>query len=154
MNLCRQPRDRHEKGSGMLEFTLMAVVLVMVIFGIFEFGRMVLVYNSIANAARAGARYAIVHGGLRTGSGVNGPSGPGANPAEVVTVVKNFAATAPINKNLLVSGTTVTVNYPNGTNQPGDPVVVTVIYQYDSFIRYFNFSGVRLGSTSRGIIVF
>ena len=59
---------------------------------IVEISRMALVYTTVANAARAGARYAIVHGATRTGSGVDGPSGPAQNPPQVVTVVKNFAS--------------------------------------------------------------
>ena len=68
------------------------MTLIMLLF-VVEMGRTLLVYATVANAARAGVRYAIVHGSSRaTGSTINDASGPGANPAQVVTVVKDFAS--------------------------------------------------------------
>ncbi|HYV61739.1 MAG TPA: TadE/TadG family type IV pilus assembly protein, partial [Bryobacteraceae bacterium] len=74
-----------------MEFAVVAFLSLILLLSIVEISRMTLVYTTVANAARAGARYAIVHGGTRTGSGVDGPSGPAQNPAQVVTVVRNFA---------------------------------------------------------------
>ena len=54
------------RGSELVEFALVSFLLFSVIFAVFEFGRMVLVYNSIANAARVGVRFAEVHGSQRT----------------------------------------------------------------------------------------
>jgi Flp pilus assembly protein TadG len=120
-----------------------------VILAVVEMGRMILVYTTVANAARAGARYAIVHGSTRTGAGIDGPSGPGNNPTQVVTVVTNFASAAPLNTSRLV----VTVTYPSGSNNVGSPVSVTAVYPYDPFVSYLPLR-VRLGSTSQGIITF
>jgi hypothetical protein len=112
-------------------------------------GRMVLVYTTIANAARAGARYAIVHGADQTVS----PSGPG-NPCtcpNVKTVVKNFAGGGLLN----ISALTITVSYPNGDNKAGSPVTVQVAYTYDPFVNYFStLLNKSLGSTSQGIITY
>ena len=59
---------------------------------------MLLVYTAIADAAREGVRYAIVHGSSRgTGSGQNNASGPSSNPAQVITIIDNFAGTGPLN---------------------------------------------------------
>jgi len=69
---------RADEGHGTIEFALISVMFTLVLFSVVEVGRMVLVYTTMANAARAGARYAIVHGGDRTGSGVNGPSATGS----------------------------------------------------------------------------
>ena len=110
---------------------------------------MALVYTTIANAARAGARYSIVHGGTRTGSGVDGPSGPAQNPAQVVTVIKNFASAGLLTTSNLI----ITVNYPGASNAPGQLVSVTVIYPYDPLTTYFPLR-VRLGSMSQGVIAF
>ena len=110
---------------------------------------MALVYTTVANAARAGARYSIVHGGTRTGSGVDGPSGPAPNPAEVVTVIKNFASGG-----LLTTGNLIiAVNYPGASNAPGQQVSVSVIYPYDPLTTYFPLR-VRLCSVSQGVIAF
>lgn len=139
-----------ERGSGLVEFSLCAFVLMMLAFATIEFGRMVLVYTTVANSARAGARYAIVHGGKRTGTGVNGPSGTG-NTTQVVTVVKNFASAGLLSSSRL----TVTVTYPDifPENDPGKRVNVTAIYAYDPFNTFLPLR-FNLGTTTQGIIVF
>ena len=53
-------------------------MLCIVTLSVVEMGRMVLVYNTVANAAGTGARYAIVHGSSRAaGGGATNASGPG-----------------------------------------------------------------------------
>lgn len=140
------------RGASLVEFSLCAFLLIMVLLSVVEMGRMILFYTTVTNAARAAARYAIVHGSNRTGSGSTGPSGPAANPPQVVLVAKNFAAI------LNESALTVTVSYvqPTGpiSNDVGSLVNVTVSYPYDPLLGYFPLSGVRLRNTSQGVIVF
>lgn len=136
-------------GQSTVEFSIVAFLLCMLLFSVLDMGRMVLVYTTVANAARAGARYAIVHGGSRSGAGVDGPSGPASNPAQVVTVVQNFASSGPLTGSLL----TITIAYPNGSNAPGQPVNVTAVYPYDPLTTWLPFR-VRLGSTTQGVIAF
>jgi Flp pilus assembly protein TadG len=141
-------RWREDRGSSLIEFCLISVMLVVVLLGVVEMGRMVLVYTAIANAARAGARYAIVHGADQTVS----PSGPGdpCTCPDVQNVVKNFASSGLVNTSLL----TITVSYPSG-NTAGSPVTVTVTYPYDPLVHYFSsILSVPLGSTSQGVITF
>ena len=137
-------RCREDRGSSLIEFALISFMFVMVLAGVVEMGRMVLVYNTIANAAREGTRYAIVHGADQTVS----PSGPG-NVTAVQTVVKNFASAGLIDTTAL----TITVSYPNGNNTAGSPVTVKVLYTYDPFVRFFSsMLNTTLGSTSEGVI--
>jgi Flp pilus assembly protein TadG len=139
-----------EQGSSLIEFSLVALIFIVLLFGVVEMGRMVLVYTSIANAARAGARYAIVHGADRTGSGVDGPSGPGST-TQVQTVVQNFASVGLLDTSKL----TITVSYANGLNSVGSPVSVTVTYPYDPLVTYFNsLLSTTMATTSQGVIVF
>ena len=144
---------RENRGSSLVEFALISFMFVIVLAGVVEMGRMVLVYNTIANAAREGTRYAIVHGGDRTGpgaTGFNAASGPG-NVTNVQTVVKNFASAGLINTNAL----TITVAYPNGNNTAGSPVTGKVLYTYDPFVNFFSsILNTTLGSTSEGVISF
>jgi Flp pilus assembly protein TadG len=146
-------RHRRDEGSAIFEFSLISFMFIMLLFGIVELGRMVIVYTTIANASRAGARYAIVHGYYRTGSGSTGPSGPGST-TQVETVVKNFASAGLLDNTRL----TITVNYPgSGTplNGPGQPVTVKVTYPYDAIVPFFSsLLGTTMGSTSEGIIMF
>ena len=145
-------KTKHAGRSGqtLLEFSVVAVLTVMVSLFVVEMGRVLLVYAAVANAAREGVRYAIVHGSTRaTGSAQNNASGPSANPAQVVTVVDDFAGIAPVTVGLLV----VSVTYPGSSNAPGQTVNVSVVYPYDPLITYFPLK-VRLGSASRGVIQF
>jgi Flp pilus assembly protein TadG len=148
MRMRPMNRWREDRGSSLIEFALISFMFIIVLAGVVEMGRMVLVYNTIANAAREGTRYAIVHGADQTAS----PSGPG-NPCtcpNVKTVVTNFASAGLVNTSAL----TITVSYPNG-NTAGSPVSVTVAYTYDPFVNFFSsILNTTLGSTSEGVITF
>jgi Flp pilus assembly protein TadG len=52
---------RAERGQEVVEFALILPLLMTLLFGIVEFGWAVFSYNTIANAAREGARWGIVH---------------------------------------------------------------------------------------------
>ena len=49
-------------GQAMVEFALVAPVFFLLLFAVIEGGRFILYYETLANATREGARYAIVHG--------------------------------------------------------------------------------------------
>ena len=140
------------RGQTLVEFSVVALLTVLMLLFVVEMGRMLLIYTTVANAARAGVRYAIVHGSTRAvGSTVDSASGPGNNPQQVLTVVKNFASAAPLTASLLV----INVTYPGVgiLNAPGQPVNITVVYPYDPLTTYFS-KTLRLGSAAQGIIVF
>ena len=147
---CPVPPRRSTRGSALVEFSVSAFLLVTVILATVEIDRMFLVYTSLANAARAGDRYAIVHGSSRTAATgtVNGPSSS-ADHTQVDAIVKNFASASLLDGSKL----NITVTYsPN--NDPGSTVSVKVIYPYDPFISWFPMLAVNLGSTSSGVITF
>ncbi|MEP6961517.1 MAG: TadE/TadG family type IV pilus assembly protein [Acidobacteriota bacterium] len=140
-------RRKSQRGSSLIEFSLVGVQLFLVLFAIIEFGRVVLVSTTIAHAARTAVRYAIVHGGTRTGSGVDGPSGPGST-TQIVANLNKYAKTGLLDTSRL----TTTITYPDGNNSPGSRVMVTVVYPYDPFtLLPFH---MRLGSTTEGVICF
>jgi len=64
-------RRRRPDGQGLVEFALVLPVLLLILMGVFDFGRAVFAYNSLSNAAREGARVAIVDqtqvGGVQAG---------------------------------------------------------------------------------------
>jgi Flp pilus assembly protein TadG len=150
---------RGEQGDTIVEFSLIAVMFVMLLLGVVEMGRMILVYTTIAHAAKFGERYAIVHGSLRTGT-----TDTTATVTAIQTQVQNFSGVAP----LTTSNVNVAVTYPGitpasaiycpaakGTNAPGCPVKVKVTYQFDPLLGYFNsMLSVPLSSTSEGVITF
>jgi hypothetical protein len=50
-----------EKGSTLVEFAIGATVVIMAMFAVLEFGRALWAHNALADAARRGARYAVLH---------------------------------------------------------------------------------------------
>jgi len=52
---------RGERGTTMAEFAVISAVFFMIIFGIIEFGRLLYTHNALTDAARRGARYAVLH---------------------------------------------------------------------------------------------
>lgn len=51
---------RDQRGAAMVEFAIVAPVLLLFVFGIIEYGRYFFLYNNLTNAAREGARLAAV----------------------------------------------------------------------------------------------
>ena len=143
-------RSSARRGSTLIEFALVTFLLMTVIFAGIEFDRMVLVYTSLGNAARAGVRYAIVHGSKRTGAGSSDPaSGPGADSA-VIAKVRQYAGASLLNSN----NVNVTVEYLAGNNNPGSAVKVSLTYRYDAFTALPFWGVLDFKSSTQGIIVF
>jgi Flp pilus assembly protein TadG len=106
----RLSRSRR-RGTAIVEFAIVAPLFFLVILGIIEFGRMVMVQQILTNASREGARRAILEG---------------ATAPDVETIVTDYLT------NTSVSGATVTVA-PGSLSGIGfgDPVSVTVSVPFD-----------------------
>jgi Flp pilus assembly pilin Flp len=50
-----------ETGATLVEYAIGASVVIMAIFGVLEFGRALWAHNALSDAARQGARYAVLH---------------------------------------------------------------------------------------------
>jgi Flp pilus assembly protein TadG len=85
-------RPQRERGrsiaQALAEFAIVAPIFFLILFGIIDFGRYVYYTQVLNNAAREGARYAIVHGdnGIPSTGPPDDPTG-----AAVIDVVKNYA---------------------------------------------------------------
>ena len=55
---------RRQSGNAMVEFALVFLLFLMIVFGLIEMGRAVWTYNSVAHATRMGGRHIIVHGSV------------------------------------------------------------------------------------------
>jgi hypothetical protein len=55
-------KTRHENAQGMVEFALVFPVVLLLIYGIMEFGRMIYIYSSVTTASREAARYGVAVG--------------------------------------------------------------------------------------------
>ncbi len=115
-------------------------MLVVLLLAVFEFGRMLLIYTTVANAARVGTRYAEVHGNTNSAY----------TTSDIQSVVKNYLSAAPMNTS---SANLFIIVSPASGSSIGSTVTVTVNYKYDPFMTYFPL-GVYLASTSQGVIAF
>ena len=63
MNAYRTTRRRrdHRRGQALVEFSLVFPIFLLIFIALFDVGRAVFTYNSLTNAAREGARLAIVN---------------------------------------------------------------------------------------------
>ena len=90
--MYRGKRQR-SRGQSLAEFGLVLPILLLVMMGILDFGRAVFAYNTLSNAARDGARVAIVDqtvtAGIPAGAkeAADQSIGLGVNPATDVDVV-------------------------------------------------------------------
>jgi Flp pilus assembly protein TadG len=72
--------SKHDKsrGQAMVEFALVIPVFLLLMVGLFDFGRVIWVNDTLSTAAREAARYAIVHGGSASTYCPAGPPAPTA----------------------------------------------------------------------------
>ncbi|MCV0402533.1 MAG: pilus assembly protein [Chloroflexi bacterium] len=136
---------RSSRGQTLVEFALVLPILVGMLIGAFDLGRVVLANDLVANAAREAARYAVVHGGSKFNSCPTGPAGPEAivppasgscpfpspSTESIKQVARDFAAAGGTSVVVEVCyGTNCTgdthTSGASGTNARGNPVTVTV----------------------------
>ncbi len=145
-------RERKSRGQALVEFALVAPMLFLLLLGVFEGGRFVLYMEALNNAAREGARYAIVHGAR--GTPQSGPLPDGvdekADYDEVGDDIRQRVREAAIG--LLVEDSLEipeicwltpaekivpirdVTDCSHGHNGHGSPVTVWVDYSYDTIL--------------------
>ncbi len=102
-----QRRDR--RGAAILELALLLPLLMMLVLGILEFGRALVVQEILTNAAREGARRAAISG---------------ASHDAALAAIDNYLA------NEGITGHTSSIVPNANTVAEGDPVTVTVSVAY------------------------
>lgn len=147
-----QKRARDTKGQSLLEFALSLPIIFLLLVNLVNFGGFFYAWITVANAARAGANYAI--------EGPSSASNPGtilAAPtvAKITTVIQDDIAALPNKASLSVDicqnqNGTVSTKAGTCTSVPSDPeptsytlTTVDVTYTYVPFISVFSFP--RLG---------
>jgi Flp pilus assembly protein TadG len=66
MNVFNRGKGQRRRGQALVEFALIIPLFLLLLVGIFDLGRAVFAYNTLTNAAREGARLAIVNQDLDT----------------------------------------------------------------------------------------
>lgn len=97
--LCR----RNRRGAAVVEFAVVAPIFVALVLGMIEFGRALMVQQTLTNASREGARVAVLEG---------------ATASEVTTAVNDRLAT--------IHGASVSCNPDPAAAAYGDSITVTV----------------------------
>jgi hypothetical protein len=165
-------RRSKTRGQAMVEFALIFPIFILLLVGMFDFGRVIWVNNTLATAAREAARYAIVHG--EKSSCPVGPAPVGTPVLDDITicphpypsrqsikdVAQRWAAGTSANVTVSVCYGVVTtcagdvdqVN-PAPTNRRGTQVMVTVTSVVDlSLPSLAGFSGISLNATSTMLV--
>lgn len=111
-------KRKKQKGQGLVEFALILPVLLLVVLGTIEFGRIFLIYATVSNGAREGSRYGMV------------------NPADINGIIERvnstLVMTLPENLSVIVSYDTGPDGYPYtdpANVKVGDRVIVQVQYR-------------------------
>lgn len=146
----RRAGRRRAVGQALTEFALVAPLFFLLVFAIIDFGRYVYYVQILNNAAREGARYAIVHGsGSLAPSGPPQPSTVSVDPSGelVKAVVRNYAIGVIGNTSAL----TVTPTWdPNNGRE--STVTVIVIYQFSSLIPIVPIPAIQIEGASTLVI--
>ena len=117
----------NNKGQAMVEMAFVIFLLVLLIFGMTEFGRAMYTKNTLNNAARAGARAAVVTSGI-VNCAAAGLASPCAGDGPIFTTIDNSIVAA-IDKSTVNVTVALLDNAGNGKSPPaitGDQIRVTV----------------------------
>jgi Flp pilus assembly protein TadG len=124
-------RVRSEEGSLLVETALSLLIVIPMVFWMFEMCMLTYTYSVLGDAARQGVRYAIVHG---TDSG--NCSGPSSGCADSSAAnVKSVVTTAAASSFHDLSKMAVQVSYPDLASNPPSRVNVTINYTYVPYIK-------------------
>lgn len=93
-------------GQALVEFALVLPILLLILMGIFDFGRAIFAYNEISNAAREGVRKAIVN---QDASVITDEALLAATSLQNTAVVTITSCPVPVQIGCLIS---VKVDYP------------------------------------------
>lgn len=110
-----------ERGTTMVEFAIALTVFLTAMFAVLEFGRVLWVHNALTDAARRGARYAVLH------------SASDVDAVKNVVVYGDPAGGAqPVVPNLTTAN--VTVTYTDFTLNKGTASITITDYQFQFVI--------------------
>lgn len=130
-------RFRTEEGQGLLEFALGFTVLMMILTGVADLGRAYFTYVALGNAAGEGAAY----GSFRPRCRSAADDYDCGSPNNVVDRVRNESQYGLIQTDNIDA---VIVETPNPTTpQIGDPITVTVIYEYEFVMPLYRVAGIE-----------
>jgi hypothetical protein len=117
----RKSKIHNQRGGTLVEFSIAATVFLTVMFAVMEFGRALWTHNALSDAARRGARYAVVNG-----------SGAGDAVKNVVVYGDPAGGTKPLVDKLTTDN--VEVNYSGFGLDDGTVQVTITDYEFEFVI--------------------
>jgi Flp pilus assembly protein TadG len=141
----KKPKLR-ERGATLAETAIVMSVLLAMLFGILDFGRALYTYSFVAQAARQGARWAMVRGANCTQLD-HCPAQSGSGDIQPYVQSLSAGATDP---NTL----TANLNFPScgNTNARGCIAQVTVTYPFNFMLPFLPAAQLNISSTSEMVI--
>jgi len=165
----RKPRRllffRDERGSSMIEYSLVFGLLMTMLLGIADFSRALYAYHYVSSSAREAARYASVRGttcSVAPSSCTTANSASGTAGHTSQTDIQDFVNNgAPLGVNGALTATVTWSGTPNdgtvactGANPaPGCVVKVKVAYNFNFMFPFVSKSTLTMNSTSRMSVV-
>jgi Flp pilus assembly protein TadG len=142
------------RGASAAETAVTLLTFLTLVLGMLDLALGVLHYHCVSQAARQGARLAIVHGSMAPSGWNGGPWGPAAyGPVAGNNSTPLATALAPYLAGLDASQARVSAQWPDGSNEPESRVRVTVTYPYRPMITFiFGRPTYTLSATSTMII--
>ena len=122
--------SKRRLGQALAEFAIVAPIFFLVLFAVIDFGRYVYYVQVLNNAAREGARYAIVHGALALPPRTGPPDDPSGS--RVISVVRNYATgVIGLNDSSVLD---IDASWEDDSNARGKKVTVEVTYSFGSVL--------------------
>lgn len=114
--MCKARHNSAERGQATVEYALVVPLIFLLVFGLFDFGRLFYTEMTLQYALRAAARYAV------TGNHLPNP----ANPSQFLTRVASIEQVAQqYAMGIDVSGLTISSG-SGGAGMPGDTVTLSL----------------------------
>ena len=134
---CQTRGLRSQSGAALVEFALVLPLFLLLLLGMFDFGKVFNYWIDGTHLSHEGARYAAV--------GKN--PGPGGTLAESIKQRADTSELRNGGSSVTATGVRVCVGFPLGTSQVGDPVEVNVEFTY-RFLNYVTAMTPDLTSTT------
>jgi len=131
MSYLYRRNKRRRRGASAVEFAIVAPIFFLLLFGMIEFGRMLMVQQLLTNATREGARFAVLEGSTED---------------EVTDLVVDYLGSTMVT----INDDDVSIDPTPETANPGDPisVSVTVPYQEVGWLSPIFLSGTDMEATA------
>ena len=151
---------RNARGQALVEFALVAPVFFLILFAIIEGGRFMFYYETLSNATREGARFAIVNGS----NSMNCPTGPAEPPGWSCDPTGTTVEAKVRSSSFGMTPSAITVgrhwmdgddtdgSIDDGYNNRGYRVRVTATYTYSPLIPIVPLPGITVSAESTLVI--